>query len=100
MDTSMEPEGNIRKVCKECADKMRAETQRHLPPLSELVGKHVKRAFSDGEKVEHMWVEVDSVNEGNRTLVGFLDNSPAMVGNVRCGDEVIFYADEIEEVLE
>lgn len=100
MDTSMEPEGNIRKVCKECADKMRAETQRHLPPLGELVGRYVKRAFSDGDKVEHMWVKVGSVNEGTGTLMGILDNNPAMVGNVRCGDEVIFYTNEIEEVLE
>lgn len=97
--TTMEREENIRRICKECAEKKHEETQRNLPPLNELIGKHVKKAFTDDHGVEHMWVEVQSVNTAAGTLIGILDNEPVLVTNFQVGDEVIVYISEIEEVF-
>jgi uncharacterized protein YegJ (DUF2314 family) len=91
---------NVRYVCPECTEVKKKEAQRNLPPLSDLVGKYVKKAFNEkGKRTEHMWVKVSSVNEKAGTLVGVLDNDPTMVSNVVCGDKVIVYANEIEEII-
>lgn len=100
----MEDPNNIGRVCNDCSEKVKVETQKNLPALSELVGKFVKKRFVEAdegrERVEHMWVRVASFNEEAGTLMGTLDNDPVVVANVSCGDEVIVYRDEIESVFE
>jgi uncharacterized protein YegJ (DUF2314 family) len=91
--------GNIIRVCKNCANKKKKETQKNLPALSALVGKYVKKGFEEKGKTEHMWVKITSVNERAGTLIGTLDNDPVVVGNVSCGDEVVVYASEIEQII-
>jgi uncharacterized protein YegJ (DUF2314 family) len=89
---------NIRAVCNTCTEKIKAETQKELS-LVDLAGKYVKKRFVDGDKAEHMWVRVSSVNEDAGTLVGTLDNEPVVVGNVSLHDEVVVYRDEVEMVM-
>lgn len=93
-----ESPNNVVAVCKDCADKRREETQRHLPVLDTLVNRWVKKAFSDPNGVEHMWVKVTGVGVGGKTLIGTLDNDPVIVTNVSLHDEVIVGTSEIEEV--
>ena len=59
----------------------------------------VKVAFTDGERVEHMWVEIESVDPMGR-LVGKLRNDPVRFPPdvLRHGSEVVVPPDEIEEV--
>ena len=94
----MENPNNLAFVCKDCAEKIHEETQSRLPPIGTLVGKHVKKAFTYEEHVEHMWVKVTAVNETANTLIGVLDNEPFFVQNVALHDEVIVYLHEIEAV--
>jgi uncharacterized protein YegJ (DUF2314 family) len=96
----MEDKKNIRMVCKACAEKAAAETQANLPALSELVGKYVKKKFGTGDRVEHMWVEVTAFNEEVGTLIGRLNNDPAIIEILSIGDEVVVYRNEIEAIIE
>ena len=96
----MENKKNIQHVCNKCSDEKKAETQRNLPTLADLIGGYVKKRFVEGDKGEHMWVHVTSCNEQAGTLIGTLDNEPVVVMNVAHGDEVVIYRDEIEAILE
>ena len=80
--------------------------QKHAPapikyggPLEDLVGKWVKKAFTDPEVTvirEHMWVKVESV--AGKTLIGYLDNEPAHVTNIHRRDPVTLEREDIEDV--
>ena len=96
----MEDKKNIRPVCNACSEKKKAETQKDLPALADLIGKYVKKRFVEGNQGEHMWVQVTLVNEKAGTLIGLLDNEPVVVRDVVRGDEVVVYRDEIEAILE
>ena len=97
----MENKKNIQHVCNKCSDEKKAETQRNLPALVDLIGRYVKKRFvGDDGKGEHMWVHITSANEQAGTLIGTLDNDPVVVKNVAYNDEVIVYRDEIEAILE
>jgi uncharacterized protein YegJ (DUF2314 family) len=45
-----------------------------------------------------MWIKVISVNESSNTLCGVIDNDPVVVDE-KCGDEVVFYKEDIEEIM-
>jgi uncharacterized protein YegJ (DUF2314 family) len=90
---------NIHYVCTECIDAKKKKAQENLPPISDFIGKYIKKAFNEnGKSVEHMWVKINSVNEKAKTLLGTLDNDPTVIKNIACGDEVIVYINEIEEI--
>lgn len=68
-------------------------------PLENLVGCWVKKSFTDPEVTgirEHMWVKVESVS--GKTLVGYLDNEPAHVKNIKRNDPVTLDREEIEDI--
>ena len=55
-------------------------------PQSGQKGFSVKKAFKQGDKVEHMWL--NSVSYDGRVFHGTLNNTPQMVTNVRIGSRV------------
>lgn len=66
-----------------------------------VLNKYVKLGFStsNGGK-EHMWVLVHDYDEGAKEFHGTLDNDPALDVGVKCGDQLAFTIDEIEQVLD
>lgn len=66
--------------------------------LESLVGHYVKKAFSDGECTEHMWVKVEAV-EGD-AIVGTINNQPSTVKWHMYGQRVTVKRGEIEDVYE
>jgi uncharacterized protein YegJ (DUF2314 family) len=85
---------NIRNVCAEHAPRPDPTLQFH--PLPWYVGRHVKRAFHQGEAIEHMWVRVTAVT--GATLTGVLANEPTLVDDVQLHDAVTVQLHEIEAV--
>ncbi len=63
--------------------------------MSNVKSQAVKKKFIDKEKVEHMWVHVDSYKEGK--FFGTLDNTPIDVKNIKNGDPVVVTMDEVED---
>ena len=87
---------NIRNVCAEHAPKPDPTLQQHPPHW--YVGSHVKRAFVDDDRIEHMWVHVTRVAGGR--LWGRVDNVPSLITTVAYGDVVSVELSEIEAVSE
>jgi len=93
-------EPNVQKICSQCAKGVREETQNKIASfkMEGFIGMFVKKAFTKDKKIEHMWIKVISVNENSNTLCGIIDNDPVMVDE-KCGDEVVFYKEDIEEIM-
>ncbi len=56
-----------------------------------------KFSFTDGDRIEHMWVAIDGIN--GQSILGTLGNSPGVVTNIREGDMVTRTLDELEDWL-
>ena len=89
-----ENKNNILYYCKDHAPK----PIKYEVPLEDLVGSWVKKAFTDPSQTdvanEHMWVKIESV--AGKTLIGYLDNVPAHVTNIKLHDPVTLDREEIE----
>ncbi len=79
---------NIRLVRRDCMEKNKGM-------FDVEIGDCVKIRFIENESKggEYMWVNVTEVS-GDK-LCGILNNDPAVVKNVKCGDEVIFDKGEV-----
>ena len=95
----MELPKNLTRMCPGCASKRKAAIQEKIKDmdLTDLIGKHVKKAFK-GEKNEHMWVLISGINEESGTLIGNLDNDPFFCPDLHHGDEVIVHKEDIEDI--
>ena len=89
---------NIGQMCTSCVDKRKKETREKIASykMEDFVGMYIKKAFSKNGKVEHMWVHITSVK--SNTLCGIIDNDSVLVDETK-DDEVVFYKEDIEEVL-
>ena len=101
MKRNSEGTGNVQLVCKDCAPKS-TEAWKDIKPIF-LVGCFVKKGFPaispfTGElSRETMWVRAQGVRRGK--LYGELNNIPAFVMELHCGDTVSVAMKEIIEVL-
>lgn len=99
----VEINGNIINVCSDCSDEKYAKFQKNNGVLNLLTSYpksktfFVKSRFVDNDKVEHMWVEVNSLIEKDDTIIvkGTLANDPVLVENVSCRDTVEVSLDNI-----
>lgn len=55
----------------------------------------VKKEFTDGDITEYMWVSVTDIYDN--MITGNLGNEPIEIKNIRYGDLITFYADEITD---
>lgn len=69
-----------------------------LPP-EYFLKKYVKKCFSEigTERKEHLWILVKEVKNSS-TLIGIVDNDPALNLEVKFGDKVEVLLTEIEEI--
>jgi uncharacterized protein YegJ (DUF2314 family) len=58
-------------------------------------GFAVKKKFTDGEKVEHMWVSVTAIRNGQ--IEGCLANDPNIIKSMKAKDPISMSAEEIED---
>jgi uncharacterized protein YegJ (DUF2314 family) len=92
--------GNIGLVCQHTAPTAGKYTGQDA---KQFVGKFVKVAFDAAHPLtgkpskEHMWVKVESEDQGK--LTGKLDNDPVFVTELQCGDEVTLTVEQIEELI-
>src|SRR5687767_2530133 len=97
---SVEDPRNIGLVCKHEAPQPNSKFSQKNPEF--FIGKFVKKGFHgnkpDEDLIEHMWVEVTEVKNGE--LVGKLNNDPIIVRSLKCDDIVTVKLEEIEEILE
>ena len=77
---TIEPQ-NIRVAHRECLEKNKGTFNIEL-------GDYAKIRFGRDSPGEYMWVIVTSVN-GDK-LEGTLDNDPAIMENLKCGDVIMF----------
>src|SRR5688572_22602932 len=68
-------------------------TQAHPGPKER--GFALKVAIIDGDKEEHFWLT--DVKRDARLISGVVDNTPALVENVKAGDRVEFTEDQITD---
>jgi uncharacterized protein YegJ (DUF2314 family) len=94
----MEEEKNTILGCKEHFDKRMEEFQKTFDKKDIFIGCCVKRAFIEGEQVEHMWVIVTEIFKDK--IKGKLDNDPAFIKNTKMGDEVEVLFSEISAIGE
>jgi hypothetical protein len=80
MTTKHEDPKNVRDLCAECAP--RPDPTLHGHPLPWYVGRHVKRAFRQGDAIEHMWVRVTAVT--GTSLTGCSTTNPALWMTLNC----------------
>lgn len=92
-----EPISNIGFIHDECATERKAEWQAKNKNTIIPVGKHVKLAFKQRDRVEHMWVKVTKYKAKKKEYTGILDNDPVIVTNVKDGDIVTFNHEDIED---
>ena len=64
-------------------------------PKAGQVAFSVKAPFADGEHVEHMWLAPVSYDGAN--FQGVVNNDPALVKNVKIGDQVTVAPDKISD---
>lgn len=93
----MEPLYNIGHIHDKCADDRQRKWQKENKTTIIQKGYYVKKAFSQGNKIEHMWIKVTSVS-GSR-IEGTLDNDPHVIKTLKCGSIVTFERSEISELL-
>jgi uncharacterized protein YegJ (DUF2314 family) len=55
----------------------------------------IKKAFVDGDKVEHLWIK--AVTYDGKNFHGRVDNRPAEVGNVHAGERVTVAPREVDD---
>lgn len=88
---------NRRLVCPECAPKPLGLTPLELRAMWVSTGRlWAKVAFSDGETVEHMWVQIVGF-DGHDRVTGTLDSLPAVL-DMRPGDVVTLDVAHISEL--
>lgn len=63
-----------------------------------LVGQYAKLIFQEAGHGERMWVRVTEVTASG--YIGELDNDPALVSSVRCGEPVVFGAEHVISVMD
>lgn len=85
---------NIILTCKECAEKMYPDKG----TFDVRVGDFAKLKFTDGNRVEYMWVEVVKVDKENNKYEGRVDNDPVLVQSVKYNEKVEFKKDDILQV--
>jgi uncharacterized protein YegJ (DUF2314 family) len=68
-------------------------TQEHPGPKER--GFALKVAIIDGDKEEHFWLT--DVKRDAQTISGVIDNTPALVENVKAGERVEFTEDQIAD---
>jgi uncharacterized protein YegJ (DUF2314 family) len=57
----------------------------------------VKSFFSEGNNIEHMWVQVFSYSDG--VFVGRLANEPRLLSNLKINDVVKIKKEEVEDFV-
>jgi uncharacterized protein YegJ (DUF2314 family) len=55
----------------------------------------IKKAFVDGDKVEHLWIK--RVTYDGKNFHGQIDNQPAEIGNVHAGERVTVAPREVDD---
>lgn len=88
---------NIVLMHKECGKKRREDFQNKFDKYILEVGCYIKKEFKEGISSEHMWVKVIALKQ--KSVVGVLDNEPAVLKNVKFGDAVEVKLNEIEDYL-
>lgn len=58
----------------------------------------VKSAFSDGKRIEHMWVKVSEVQVEYLLVKGTLDNTPTEITHLNFGDTVFVPFKFVEDI--
>lgn len=99
--------GNIVTTCKSCGDQKLTDflnnngIEELLLSYETAKNMHVKSRFSQGDKVEHMWVRVTSliIKDDECFIEGILDNDPVLVDNVKCQDIVEVKLDSISNFI-
>jgi len=86
---------NTMGVCRECSELKREYWQNVYGHLN-LSDMYVKAKFTQGDRVEWMWVEIKK-DRGGKTLTGILNNDPEVVTNVKCEDKVIIKRSNISQ---
>lgn len=75
----------------------------HIPTRAEregvAVGGFVKCMFHDGTFTERMWVKVTRRNDDG-SYTGELNNDPAQITAIKCGDPVTLSPEHIIDILE
>lgn len=94
-----EPITNVGLVCDRHEPKPNPKFK-EVPPVV-FIGRFVKKAFKGKdprgqERVEHMWVAIRKVDNGE--LVGTLDNDPICEMEIDYGDTVRVRLEEVEAV--
>ena len=89
---------NIVLICNHCTEKRRKEFQKSLKSgqVKLEVGSYIKIKFKDGEKSEHMWVEIKEIRKDE--IIGRLDNEPVVLENIFLDDEVKAKIEDIEDI--
>lgn len=95
----MESPNNIGFVCAEHASKPITLTDEQI---SKLVGTYVKVGFPEkapSNHVEHMWIFVEALLEGDTKFTGKLDNDPVLDVGVAYGDVITRPISDIEDMV-
>lgn len=88
--------GNIIITCKDCSDQKllnflnKNGIEELLIAYETSKVLYIKSKFVQDDKVEYMWVKVTSfIEKDNECFIqGILDNDPALISDVKCGDIV------------
>lgn len=92
--SKMESPRNVGLVCPEHSPKP-GKFKGQDPTI--FLGKYVKLGFTTKQgPIEHMWVKVERLGDQTQ-LEGVLNNDPVYDTEYKCGEEIGFDVEEIEE---
>jgi uncharacterized protein YegJ (DUF2314 family) len=100
-------DNNIGLICSGCADERKRVVAKNIVNILKIMKSiyktiFVKTKFIEDKWVEHMWVEIPTrnINMRAKTLKGLLNNDPAYITLIKCGDEVKLNFSDIEDIME
>jgi uncharacterized protein YegJ (DUF2314 family) len=100
-------ENNVGEICGNCASERKLKIQESLDKLLQMFTSNykfffVKKAFSQNDVTEHMWIKIspDNVNWETKILSGTLDNDPVYLTNVKDNDTVTLSFLDIEDLID